>query len=119
MGKVQRGAVPVPNEQMKGNHVNSSSPLGRHAPATKAPNAGIHNGDINNGFLPMAKHASQCSPPNNSTRFDVNDARDGYDNPPVASPGRGAIPVNPFMDNGNPNRASVPLYDDAFMKKGK
>lgn len=120
MSKVQRGVVKPPNNENrgpKGNRINSSGPMGHEAPAAKPPNATIHNGDTNNSFMPLAKRPGTVQGSNPGNKFNVDNARDGYDDPPVMAPGTGAVPVNPFNEAGNPNKIGVPLRDTA--KRGK
>lgn len=108
MANVERNAIPTPPNQTLGSAVNSSGPQGRSASTVHAPNAMVHDGNANNGFLPMTKQASTVQGSNESFRFNVQDAK--MPQPPsVLQPGPGAIPVNPFMGaNGTTSSLRIP-----------
>lgn len=90
---------PLPNEMLRNGDPGSSSPLGKTAGNVHPPNAMIHAGIPNNGFMPMTKQASQVKGSNEDLKFNVANAK--MPQPPsVVDPGKGAIPVNPFQSSG-------------------
>jgi hypothetical protein len=117
MGMVEKSIVNPPNEHIKDGNYRGSAPLGKSASPVNPPNAGIKDGDPDNGFLPLTHGASPMNPPNDSVlRFDVSKAK--MPQPPsVEQPGKGAVPVNPFMKGGGiAPAASLP---DSAMRRGK
>ncbi len=102
-GGVEHGVVRPPNQpSAAGNGANNSYlPLSRGTGGVKPSNYGA-GGDRRDGSMPLNALPSPVQPPNH--RFDVGMAK--MPQPPsVIEPGKGAVPVNPWNDSGQPNRA--------------
>jgi hypothetical protein len=109
-GGVERGVVRPPNQPgAAGNGANNSYlPLTRVAGGVEPSNYGA-GGDRRGGSMPLGALPSPVQPPNH--RFDVGMAK--MPQPPsVVEPGKGAVPVDPWNDSGQPNRA-IPEPDTA------
>lgn len=106
---VQRGVVNPPNNTHAAPVGHSagvaSEPPGTHAAndPRRAPIGSSANLAHTNGGV---------TPPNRDHRFNVEDAHKGWDVPP-ATPGKGAVPVNPFGVSGG----IVPAYRVADRQK--
>lgn len=76
---VSRGIINPPNETTKhGNLEHSSGGLTSQAPWDNAPNQSKPGAHVNSSG-PTGRRGSPVTPPNNSQRFNVGQARDGYD----------------------------------------
>jgi hypothetical protein len=109
MGRVERGVVKPPNKPTAGgdDRNNGFLPLGGGASTVHPANYGP-GGDRKMGSFPLSGGAPAIQ--RNGYRFDVDDAP-GTANPmPTAvEPGKGTVPVNPFLPGGAVARAdSVP-----------
>ena len=112
MGSVQRGVVRGSNKEGPGGdgRNNGFLPLGGGAPTVRPAN----NGDKRAGSFPLGGGASPINPPN-AKRFDVG----MVEMPQPASaiePGKGAIPVNPFLPGGSPAMIGARIADEARAK---
>ena len=95
----QRGVVKPPNEEgPRGNHVNSSGPMGHGAPFKGVPNNENKTARVDGSF-PTTRTRMDMPEPNQDHKFKIEDADLGYRgfDTPVAAFGHGAIPVNPFV----------------------
>ena len=109
-GGVERGVIRPPNKPgAAGNGANNSYlPLSREAGGVKPSNHGA-DGDRRGGSMPLAAQPSPVRPPNH--RFEVGMAKMPQPRSAI-EPGKGAVPVNPWNDSGQPNRA-IPEPDTA------
>src|SRR5271165_5310814 len=111
MASYPRGVVKPPNEEgPKGNRVNSSGSLSRSHGNVKAPNVQSAAGAKVNSCGPMGKSHGDVKGSNERNKFDVANAHAGYTEP-VAEPGKGAVPTQPFQKSGLPSPMSIPLRD--------
>lgn len=95
MGTVQHGVIKPPNETHKGNRLNSSSPLGHGGGIGDVPNNRKAGATPGSSGPTSRTHPGQRCPNDSEFRFSVEDAQMGTTDP-VATPGHGDIPVNPF-----------------------
>jgi hypothetical protein len=114
MPKPEYGAVRGSNDQTKAPIGNGFMPLARGAsPITRNEGAG---GDRKMGSYPLGGGASPINPPDR-----LGDRR-GYSSdaemPAAVEPGRGAVPVNPFLAGGGVAR-SESVADDAKARPGR
>ncbi len=112
MPNVERDVVKAPNETMKGDHrANGYLPLAGGASTVHPSNEARKGGDRRGGTADLAGQAPPVKPPDH--RFNIGDAK--MPNPPSAfEPGKGAVPVNPFVPGGQGvNR----VYPEADMAK--
>ena len=110
---VQRGVVKGSNmESPAGNMKNNGFlPLGGGAGTVHPSNQGP-GGDKRSGSFPLSASGPGITPPNH--RFAVGQV--GMpDQPFPAEPGKGAVPVNPFLPGGAAAR-SLPVSDMAPKK---
>jgi hypothetical protein len=116
MGTVQRGVVKGSNKEGKGgdDRANGYLPLGGGG-SPISPNE-MKDGDRRaNGSGSLTGGAPMVKPPDH--RFNVSQAQ--MPQPPSAvEPGKGAIPVNPFLPGGSPAMIGVPVADMAPPRKG-
>jgi hypothetical protein len=113
MGQVQRGVVRGSNmESPAGNMKNNGFlPLSGGAGTVHPANHGP-GGDHRNGSFPLSAGAAMTKPPDH--RFNVGQV--GMpDQPFPDQPGKGAVPVNPFLPGGEAAR-SMPVSDMAPKK---
>ena len=111
----ERGVVRPPNQPgPAGSGANNSYlPLDRKAGGV-APSKYGADGDRRGGSADLAGQASPVTPPNH--RFDVGMAK--MPQPPSAiEPGKGAVPVTPWTDTGQPSRA-IPEPDTPRQPRG-
>ena len=116
MGSVQRGVVKGSNvEGSAGNRANNGFvPLGGGAPTVHPANMPGATGDRRSGSFPLGGGASPIDPPN-AKRFDVGMVQ----MPQPASaiePGKGMVPVNPFLPSGSPALIGGQIADEARPK---
>jgi hypothetical protein len=127
MPNVQRGVVKPPNEglfKMNDRRANGYLPLTDTKDAMPPdPNLSRFMHGDPGGSADLARRASEIGPLPNETRFREGDKGLSADAPvPFPDmPGRGAVPVNPFLASGGTAEAS-PSPDDAtstLMRQGK
>ena len=93
MAKVERGVVKPPNQELQGLAATRSHAPRAGAPATRGPN----HAPLQGGSADLTRQPSPVAPA--SCRFNVDDAR--MPQPPSAiEPGKGDVPVNPFLVSG-------------------
>jgi hypothetical protein len=113
MPNVERDVVKAPNEPGRAGAraANSFLPLAGGPPAAHPSNEARKGGDRRGGSANLAELASPVKTPDH--RFNIEDAK--MPQPPSAfEPGKGAVPVNPFVPGGQGiNRA----YPEADMAK--
>lgn len=79
MANVSRGIINPPNETSKhGNLEHSSGGLSSQAPWDNAPNNSNKTSRVNS-CGPMGRGGSPVNPPNGHAKFNVGNARAGYD----------------------------------------
>ncbi len=115
MPKPEYGAVKGSNDQTRAPIGNGFMPLSRDgSPITRNPGAG---GDRRAGSFPLAGGASPINPPNQT-----GGNRHGYSSddemPAAVEPGRGAVPVNPFLAGGGVARSTA-ISDEAKARPGR
>jgi hypothetical protein len=111
MGQVQRGVVKGSNKEGLGGdgRTNGFMPLSGGASTVQPSNMGM-GGDKRSGSFPLSGGTPMVKPPEH--RFNVSDVQ----MPQPASaiePGKGAIPVNPFLPSGAVARVAGYTADDA------
>ena len=110
---VQRGVVRGSNKEGPGgDHRNNGfMPLSGGAGTVHPSNMGP-GGDKRNGSFPLSAGAAMTKPPDH--RFNVGQV--GMpDQPWPDQPGKGSVPVNPFLPGGMAAR-SLPVADEAKAK---
>ena len=115
MGAVQRGVVKGSNEEGRGgdHRANGYLPLGGGAPTVHPANEMGAGGDHRAGSFPLTAGAPMVKPAQH--RFNVDEVK--MDQPASAiEPGKGAIPVNPFLPGGAVARISGYEADEARPK---
>ncbi len=110
-GIASHGVVKPPNVQgPAGSKVNNSFMPLTHGASTVHPANQAHvHGDRREGTMPLTGHSSPVHPSNRE--FDLGMSH-GHEPTPVASPGHGSVPVNPFMQSGVPAKA-MPISEMA------
>ena len=112
MPKAERGVVRPPNEEHKGDRrANGFLPLASSAsPVAPTSLSRFMHGDAG-GSGSLARQASDI--PDHNRQFDVDNVNNSQiDNFPV-QPGRGAVPVNPFLASGPGLSRALPIADEA------
>jgi len=115
MPNVERDVVKAPNEELRGargdHRANGFMPLTEQASSVRPSNEPRVGGDRRGGSANLAGQAPPVRTPDH--RFNIENAK--MPNPPSAvEPGKGAVPVNPFVPGGQGvNRA----YPEADMAK--
>ena len=114
MGQVQRGVVRGSNQEGPGGDKrnNSFASLAGGASTVHPANMGM-GGDRRNGSFPLSGGAPAIQ--RNMERFDVSQVQ----MPQPASaiePGKGQVPVNPFMPSGATARVAGYVADEARAK---
>ena len=112
MPNVERGVVKPANEPGRaGARANNGYlPLAGGQPAMHPSNEPGARGDRRGGSMPLASQPSPVT--THDHRFQVGDAK--MPNPPSAfEPGRGAVPVNPFVPGGQGINRVYPVADMA------
>ncbi len=112
MPNVERDVVRAPNQQHRGDRRNNGfMPLAESASPVHPSNETRKGGDRRGGTASLTEQASPVKTPDH--RFNVEDAK--MPQPPSAfEPGKGAIPVNPFMPGG---QGVNKVYPEADMAK--
>ena len=111
MNSVQRGVVKGSNKEGPGGdgRNNGFMPLSGGASPVNPPNMGA-GGDRRGGSFPLGGGAPMVKPPDH--RFNVDEAR--MPQPPSAvEPGKGLVPVNPFLPGGSPAQIGMAVSDMA------
>jgi hypothetical protein len=119
MGQVERGVVRGSNDQApRGDHRNNSFlPLSGGASTVQPANMAA-GGDRRMGSFPLGSSGSPVNPPNSSDfRFSPGQVPNTSSGMPgsAVEPGRGSVPVNPFLPGGAAAR-SLPEADMARAK---
>jgi hypothetical protein len=117
MPAAERGVVKPPNEgEWKNNdaRANGFLPLADHPSDCHPPNYGP-GGDRRGGSYSLAGEASTVHPSNRSLGGDRRGFSGDAEMPAAVEPGKGAVPVNPFLAGGGMARA-MPVAD---MAEGK
>jgi hypothetical protein len=115
MPNVERNVVKPANEPGRaGARVNNSFlPLTGGPPAAHPSNEPGARGDRRGGSMPLAGQPSPVKAPDH--RFNVENAK--MPQPPAAiEPGKGAVPVNPFLPGGQGINRAIPVADSAKPK---
>jgi hypothetical protein len=112
MPKAERGVVKPPNEEHKGNRrANGFLSLAPSpSPVTPTNLSRFMHGDAG-GSGSLARQASAI--PESNRRFDVNNVENCQVDKFPVEPGRGAVPVNPFLAGGPGLARAMPIPDDA------
>jgi len=116
MPNVERDVVKAPNETDLGSaahrdrRANGYMPLTESASPVKPSNEPGPGGDRRGGSANLAGQASPIKTPDH--RFNLEDAK--MPQPPSAfEPGKGSVPVQPFVPGGSGVNAVYPQADDA------
>ena len=109
MRKVERNVVKPPNQELQGLAATRSATPRAGAPEARGPNSALKAGDPG-GSADLTRRPSPVAPLNQ--RFHVDESK--MPQPPAAiEPGKGAIPVNPFLAGGPGLARAIPTDDDA------
>ena len=113
MAKVERGVVKPPNLELQGlAATRSARAASRACLRSRGPNSALHAGDPG-GSADLTRQPSPVAPV--SHRFNVDDAR--MPQPPAAiEPGKGAVPVNPFLASDPGIVRAIAIADDAKQR---
>ncbi len=116
MPKAERGVVKPPNEDYKGNHrSNGFLPLtSTTSPVTPTNLSRFMHGDAG-GSGSLARQSSEV--PETNRRFDVDKVGNSQFNVFPVEPGRGAVPVNPFVPGGPGLSRARPIADEAKPRR--
>jgi hypothetical protein len=105
MAKVDRGIVKPPNQELQDLAATRSRTPRAEMPVVQRPNSTLLGGSAD-----LTRQPSPVAP--TSCRFHVDNAR--MPQPPSAiEPGKGEVPVNPFLASGNAIIPGFPFIDDA------
>jgi hypothetical protein len=109
MARVERGVINPPNQGLQGLDANRSH---HRSPdeAPPRPSSATANGNAPGGSADLSKVVSQVVLP--SHRFSV-DTVFAPPAPAAVEPGKGAVPVNPFLASGPGIARAATLADDA------
>ena len=115
MPKMERGVVKSPNDQTKAPIGNGFLPLAHDgSPIARSPGTG---GDRRGGSFSLADMASPIKrnqgPGGDRRGFSSDDEM-----PAATEPGKGAVPVNPFLPGGASARSAL-IADDAKARAGR
>jgi hypothetical protein len=109
MFKVERGVIKPPNLDLQGLAATRSQAPAPGRPTAHPANSRLTAGDPG-GSANLTKAVSPIAPA--SHRFDVD--RAFKPQPPAAvAPGKGAVPINPFLASTAGVARAVPIDDDA------
>jgi hypothetical protein len=109
MRKVERNIVKPPNQELQGLSATRSAAPRAGVPESRGSNSSLFAGDPG-GTADLTRRPSPVAPL--SQRFNVDLAQ--MPQPPAAcEPGKGAVPVNPFLAAGPGLARAVPTDDDA------
>jgi hypothetical protein len=114
MGQVERGVVRGSNKEGPGGdgRANSFASLAGGAPTVHPSNIGP-GGDRRNGSFPLGGGAPAIK--RNEERFNVDQVQMPQPGSAI-EPGKGQIPVNPFMPSGATARVAGYVADEAKAK---
>jgi hypothetical protein len=119
MGQVERGVVRGSNDQApRGDHRNNGFLPLSGGPATVHPANMADGGDRRMGSFPLSSGGSPVNPPNaDAFRWNPSMVPNTSSGQPgsAVQPGRGDVPVNPFLPGGAAAR-SLPVADEARAK---
>ena len=105
MAKVDRGIVKPPNQELQGLAATRSHAPRAEMPAMPCPKPALQGGSADLTRQPSPVAAASC-------RFNVDNAC--MPQPPSAfEPGKGDVPVNPFLASGSAIIPGFPFIDDA------
>jgi hypothetical protein len=105
MTKVERGVVKAPNQELQGLAATRS-----HGPRAGMPAVPELKKALHGGSADLTRQPSPVAPP--SCRFDVDKAR--MPQPPAAfEPGKGEVPINPFLASASAIIRPLPIIDFA------
>jgi hypothetical protein len=105
MAKVDRGIVKPPNQELQGLAATRS-----HAPRGGTPAIPRPKPALQGGSADLTRQPSPVAPA--SCHFNVDSACMAQ--PPSAiEPGKGDVPVNPFLASGSAITRALPIIDDA------
>jgi hypothetical protein len=105
MAKVERGVVKPPNQALQGLAATRS-----HSPRAGLPAIPDTKSALQGGSTDLTRQPSPVAPV--SCRFNVDNAR--MPQPPSAiKPGKGDVPVNPFLAANSGIIRTLPIIDDA------
>ena len=112
MANVERGVVKPPNQELQGLAATRSHTPRAGTPASRGPTSTLPSGGPG-GSADLTRQPSAVKPV--SVRFNVDDA--AMPQPRAAiEPGRGAVPVNPFLPSGPVIARARPIADDAKQR---
>jgi hypothetical protein len=116
MGQVQRGIVRGSNKESPSGdgRANGFLPLGGSSPTVHPANMPGAIGDRRNGSFPLGGGASPINPPN-AKRFDVGMVKMPQPESAI-EPGKGLVPVNPFLPSGSIAMIGGQISDEARAK---
>jgi hypothetical protein len=109
MANVERGVVKPPNQQLQGLAATRSAVPPAAVPRLRGPNSALHAGDPG-GSANLTRQVSAVAPINQ--RFNVDDARMPQPQSAI-EPGRGDVPINPFLASGPGIARAKSIPDDA------
>jgi hypothetical protein len=112
MANVERGVVKPPNQQLQGLAATRSAVPPVAVPQLRSPNSALQAGDPG-GSANLTRHASAVAPINQ--RFNVDHARMPQPQSAI-EPGRGDIPINPFLASGPGIARAKSIPDDAKQR---
>ena len=105
MANVERGVVKPPNQELQG-----LAAIRSHAPRAGMAATPEHKTVLQGGSADLTRQPSPVAPP--STFFNVDNARMAQ--PPSAiDPGKGEVPINPFLASGPGIVRALPIIDYA------
>jgi hypothetical protein len=115
MGNVERGVVKGSNQECCGGdrRANGFMGLAGGASTVHPSNETSPGGDRRGGSFPLGGGAAAIHPPDH--RFSVESGVPGAMSVGAEEPGKGAVPVNPFLAGGAAAR-SMPVSDMAKAK---
>jgi hypothetical protein len=116
MGTVERGVVRGSNREGPGGdgRNNGFLPLGGGAPTVRPANMPSASCDRRAGSFPLGGGASPVNPPN-AKRFDVGMVKMPQPESAI-EPGKGVVPVNPFLPSGSIAMIGAAISDEARAK---
>ena len=112
MGTVERNVTKPPNEDLGQLSQRLSFRPAPGMSETHPPNAMLRDGDPG-GSANLARSASPVAGPD--FRFNVDGAQMGQPQS-ATEPGKGAVPIRPFQDSGQPSKVGLPISEMARAK---
>jgi hypothetical protein len=115
MANVERGVIKGSNQEGAGGdrRNNGFLPLSGGAAAVHPANMPGAQGDRRNGSFPLGATGERITPPNH--KFDVGMVKMPQPESAI-EPGKGTVPVNPFLPSGAPARVAGQIADEAKPK---